>query len=111
MSDIQNLVGSIRSEADIRQITTQIGSISAIVGKIIAETYANSNTDMVTRLAECKERLLEAGERGQDMANIGVKPTDHEWRMWSQTLPPIAFEIAREAKELVQKTSGSDDFS
>lgn len=101
----------IRSDVDIRQLLVEINSISNIVGKIIAETYTSNNGDKVTRLAECKERLLEAGERGQDMANIGVKSTDHEWRMWSQTLPPIAFEISREAKELVSRIGGSDDFS
>lgn len=101
----------IRGDVDMRQITMEINSISGVVGKIIAETYASNHGDMVTRLAECKERLLEAGERGEDMANIGVKPTDHEWRMWAQTLPPIAFEISREAKELVSRMGGPDDFS
>ena len=104
-------MGSIRGDVDIRQVSMDINTISGIVGKIIAETYASNNGDMVTRLAECKERLLEAGERGEDMANIGVKSTDHEWRMWAQTLPPIAFEISREAKELVSRTSDPDDFS
>jgi hypothetical protein len=37
--------------------------------------------------------------------------------MWTQTLPPIAFEIARETKELVQRVDqlvlddGADDFA
>ena len=77
----------------------------------------NNRGDMAMSLAQSNDRLLESGERGQDMANIGVGTADREWHMWTQTLPPIAFEIARETKELVQRvdrlvTSGRpDDFS
>jgi hypothetical protein len=31
-----------------------------------------------------------------------------EWRVWTQSLPPIAFEIARETKELVQRVDAID---
>ncbi|CAM1504112.1 Fc.00g017030.m01.CDS01 [Cosmosporella sp. VM-42] len=117
VSDIQNLVGTIRGDADIRQITKEISAISTIVGKIVAETHVNNRGDLAMSLAQSNDRLLEAGERGQDMANIGVGTGDHEWRMWTQTLPPIAFEIARETKELVQRIDRlvgpgrPDDFS
>lgn len=72
---------------------------------------------MVSRLNECRERLLEANYRGQEIAKAGVDTADRDWRMWTQTLPPIAFEIARETKELVQcvgklvMPGGADDFS
>jgi hypothetical protein len=116
VQNIQNLVGSIRSDASIGQITSEIDSIAAIVGKVVSETEASGNGNMISRLADCRERLLEAGDRGQDMARKGVGTGDREWRMWTQTLPPIAFEIARETKELVQRVdrlvlNNGDDFS
>lgn len=110
-------MGSIRGDAKIQQISTEIASISAIVGKIIEQAHASGHGDLIARLSSCKDRLHEASERGQDMANIGVSTADREWRMWSQTLPPIAFEIAREAKDLIQRldrsamANGQDDFS
>jgi hypothetical protein len=115
---IQALVGSIRSDAPIDKITTQIGEIADIVGRVINETEASGNGgQMLDRLVGCRQRLLEAGDRGEDLAAAGKGPRDREWRMWTQTLPPIAFEIARETKELVRRVDGlvaaggGDDFS
>ncbi|KAH7156214.1 hypothetical protein EDB81DRAFT_380643 [Dactylonectria macrodidyma] len=117
VSDIQNLVGSVRGDANIQEINAQIGSISVIVGKIITEVQSNGHSDMVVRLGNCRARLLEAGDRGEDMANIGISTNSNEWRMWAQTLPPISFELARETKDLVHRVDrlanpgASDDFS
>ncbi|OLN80998.1 Protein SPA2 [Colletotrichum chlorophyti] len=121
VQNIQNLVGSIRSDASIDQITSEINGIVEVVGKVISETQASGNGDMTARLAAGRERLLEASERGLDIdrgQDVGASGrNDREWRMWTQTLPPIAFEIARETKELVQRVdrlvlnNGDDDFS
>ncbi|KAI9171795.1 Protein SPA2 [Paramyrothecium foliicola] len=116
VSDIQNLVGMVRGDAGIQQIANGIDSIDAVVGKIISETEANGFGDLIVRLDECRERLLEASQRGRDMANAGVETSDRDWRMWSQTLPPIAFSINRETKELAQRVDrlnpgAADDFS
>ncbi|KAH8682280.1 hypothetical protein BX600DRAFT_430164 [Xylariales sp. PMI_506] len=114
---IQNLVGSIRGDASIAQINEQILSIADIVGRMISELEASGSRDeMLERLLSCRQRLLEAGEHGQDLASRGLDPQDREWRMWTQTLPPIAFEIARETKGLVERIgdmimSNGDDFS
>ncbi|KUI58152.1 hypothetical protein VP1G_05479 [Cytospora mali] len=112
---IQNLVGSIRGAADINQIDPLIHSIVDTVGKVISETQAAGNGDMIGRLADSQQRLIEAGERGQDLAADGKGEDDRDWRMWTQTVPPIAFEIARETKELVQRIdqllAANDDFS
>ncbi|KAF4975248.1 hypothetical protein FZEAL_7955 [Fusarium zealandicum] len=116
-TDVQQLVGTIRSDANIRQITAEIGSISIIVSRIISETQEYGLGEMVTRLAHCRARLLESGDQGEDMANIGMGNNSPEWRSWVQTLPPIAFETARESKELVQQVNNlsvsrrADDFS
>ena len=88
-----------------------------MVGRVINETENSGNGDMVVRLAECRDRLLEAAERGRTLADKGMAPASREWRMWTSTLPPIAFEIARETKALVQRvdqlvmTGGADEFS
>jgi len=116
VSDIQALVGLVRGDAGIQQISNAIGSINAVVMKIISETEATGFGELIVRLDDCRERLLEASQRGQDMASSGMATSDRDWRMWSQTLPPIAFEINREAKELAQRVDklapgAADDFS
>ncbi|OTB19283.1 hypothetical protein K445DRAFT_18891 [Daldinia sp. EC12] len=115
---IQGLVGSIRGDASIQQISEEITSITDVVGKVVAETEASGNGgDMTEHLAACRQRLLEAGDRGKELAARGLGEDDRDWRMWTQTLPPIAFEIVRETKELVQRIDSlvisptADDFS
>lgn len=110
-------MNTIRGDAEMRQITGEIGSINAVVSNIISETQAYGLGEMAASLANCRARLLEAADQGQDMANIGMDTNSHEWRMWVQTLPPIAFGLAREAKELAQQADDMarpgrpDDFS
>ncbi|OTB02645.1 hypothetical protein M426DRAFT_24434 [Hypoxylon sp. CI-4A] len=115
---IQGLVGSIRGDAPIQQINEEITTITDTVGKVVEQTEAYGNGGELTdRLSDCRQRLLEAGERGKDLAAQGLGESDREWRMWTQTLPPIAFEIVRETKELVQRidrmvmSPTADDFS
>ncbi|KAK4237049.1 hypothetical protein C8A03DRAFT_35044 [Achaetomium macrosporum] len=116
---IQNLVQLIRDDADIKQVTEEINVITDVVGQVTSETEAigANGVELVKRLASCRERLAEAGKRGLDLASEGNDSQSREWRMWTQTLPPIAFEIARETKELVQRVDrlvlddGADDFA
>ncbi|KAK0630119.1 hypothetical protein B0T17DRAFT_210799 [Bombardia bombarda] len=116
---IQNLVQLIRNDADIDQVTEEINTIGDVVGQVVSETEATGGNggELVRRLASCRERLMEAGNRGVDLAAEGKDTRSREWRMWTQTLPPIAFEIARETKELVQRidqlvmNDGADDFA
>ncbi|KAI0020068.1 hypothetical protein F4780DRAFT_387016 [Xylariomycetidae sp. FL0641] len=101
---IQGLVESIRRDTPIEQIDDEIMSIADVVGQVVAETEANGNDiDILSRLSSSRERLLEAADHGKDLAGRGLGEPDREWRMWKQTLPPIAFEIVRETKELVQR--------
>lgn len=108
-------MGSIRGAANINQIDPLIRSIIDTVGKVISETDASGNGDLAERLVSSQQRLIEAGERGYDLSAEGKGEGSREWRMWTQTLPPIAFEIARETKELVQRVdeliAADDDFS
>jgi len=120
VATIQNLVQLIRNDGNINQITDEINAISDVVGQVVRQTESAAGpngSDDVRQLATCRERLLEAGKHGMDLAAEGKETADREWRMWTQTLPPIAFEIARETKELVQRVDqlvmndGADDFS
>ncbi|CAP69503.1 uncharacterized protein PODANS_1_11650 [Podospora anserina S mat+] len=102
---IQDLVQLIRNDADISQVTEEINTIVDVVGQVVSETESTggNGVELVRRLSACRERLMEAGKRGLDLAAAGNDSASREWRMWTQTLPPIAFEIARETKELVQR--------
>lgn len=103
----------------MKQINEGILSINAVVGKIMSESQACGCSNMVVPLGEFRDRLLEANRMGQDLSRSGFPAVqdDRSWRMWTQTLPPIAFEIARETKELVQRVGGltpaskADEFS
>lgn len=106
VSDVQNLVSYVRGNAEMGQITSEVLTIDAIVGKILGETTSSGYGSMTTRLAAVRDRLMEANERGRDLAQSAAGQDDHPWRTWTQTLPPIAFEIARETKELVQRIGG-----
>ncbi|KAL2063538.1 hypothetical protein VTL71DRAFT_5343 [Oculimacula yallundae] len=134
VQNIQSLVSSIRSEAGITAITTQINAIADVVGTVVSSTEnAMSSTGnsvlrtqgepIVRKLANIRQRLIDAGKIGRDIANEGRDDDEGEraWRAWNQSLPPIAFEIARETKELVLRVDvidgdrggqgGDDDFS
>lgn len=66
---------------------------------------------IVKKLAICREKLMAAEKQGKEIADMGEEDegrAEMEWRVWTQGLPPIAFEIARETKELVQRVDGID---
>jgi hypothetical protein len=130
VQNIQSLVSSIRSEAGIGNISSQIAAIADNVGKVVSSTEAamsstgngplrSQGRPILRKLSNCRQRLLDAGEKGRDIADEGRDDDggEQDWRVWTQSLPPIAFEIARETKELVLKVDtidggrGDDDFS
>ncbi|KAG9236295.1 hypothetical protein BJ875DRAFT_233776 [Amylocarpus encephaloides] len=135
VANIQSLVVSIRSEAGIKTISGQINAIADNVGSVVSSTETAMSTTgnsvlraqgepVLRKLASCRQRLLQAGEKGQAIANENRDDDegDRAWRTWNQSLPPLAFEIARETKELVLRVDvidneqqggrgGDDDFS
>lgn len=135
VQNIQSLVTSIRSDAGIKAISGQINAIAENVGNVVSSTEnAMSSTGngplrtqgepVLRKLANCRQRLLQAGDAGQAIANAGRDDDegDRAWRAWNQSLPPLAFEIARETKELVLRVDvidgeqqgrggGDEDFS
>lgn len=119
---IQSLVSSIRAEAGITAITSEISAIASVVGKVVEATegvvtstdneeLGSQSEPIVSKLSACRQKLLTAGDQGKELAAMDDEDPDGgeaEWRMWTQSLPPIAFEIARETKELVQRIDAVD---
>ena len=58
---------------------------------------------ILKQLAVMQQRVLDACKRGSAIANErrGNDEGEGIWRQWNQSLPPIAFEILRETKELL----------
>lgn len=119
VQNIQSLVASIRSEGGITAISTQIDAIANVVGEVVASTeeaMANNpalrsqSQPILAKLSGCRAQIMAAGEQGKRIANEGREDDegDAEWRGWNQSLPPIAFEIARETKELVLRVDVLD---
>jgi G protein-coupled receptor kinase-interacting protein 1 len=109
VQSIQALVASIRAEDDISTIRGHISAISTVVGNVVNSTDNSMNkpdanpalrecaSPIIQTLAKCRDRLSKAG-------TDGVNITDsNNLREVTSKLPPIAFEIARETKELVQQ--------
>jgi hypothetical protein len=77
-------------------------------GNVELRTQADG---IVKKLSGCRTKLIEAAGKGRKIADMGDENdsrSEMEWRMWTQSLPPIAFEIARETKELVQRVDAID---
>ncbi|PHH70513.1 hypothetical protein CDD83_5427 [Cordyceps sp. RAO-2017] len=118
VSAVQSLVNCVRGDADVWQITDDVEAISATVGRIMSEADANSYDDEAARLDGQRKRLVQATQRGRQLLDSGVGQGDRDWRAWAQSLPPMAFEIVREVRELAQRPgrrlsagSGDDEFS
>ena len=107
MQAIQSLVTSIRTVDEPEIVRDNVGSIIQIVGHIVKESQHVIDTTgdaalrdeiepTIKTLAECKVKLLAADTQGR-------KIQEHsKWKEFANMLPPVAFEIARETKELVQ---------
>lgn len=79
-------------------ILDTIVNITSTTNQIIHHTAScvgdSPAMEISTRLAEGVERLEQKGREGEEVAN------EQEWSIYVKELPPLAFEIAREVKEL-----------
>lgn len=104
-------MASIRGSEHISSIRNHIGAISVVVGNVVSSTdnAISKAADIspavrerlgpvVQNLADCSDRLFHTAAEGEDMEN-----SPEQLRDLTSKLPPIAFEIARETKELVQR--------
>ncbi|GAD92460.1 cell polarity protein, putative [Paecilomyces variotii No. 5] len=109
VQSIQALVASIRGEDSIGTIRSHITAISNVVNNVVTSTDDATRKPgaspvlqeragpIVQTLAECRNRLSRTGAEGEEVTNAD------QLREITSKLPPIAFEIARETKELVQR--------
>lgn len=111
---IQALVSSIRAEEDLAMIRTHTTAISTVV------TNVSSSTENLIHKPDVKPALRERcgpiiqtletnSGRLSDAVEAGESVSGGELREITNKLPPIAFEIARETKELVQQLNPEDD--
>ncbi|KAI9814690.1 MAG: component of the polarisome [Thelocarpon impressellum] len=108
VGSIQSLVGSIRADEGMMQISDYIGDIATVVGRVVSSTEATINRTgslalrdrgepILDNLSGCRARLLNASAEGERLRDPG------QLKDLTKLLPPLAFEIARETKELVQR--------
>ena len=106
VQSIQSLVSSIRIADEPQHIREQLGSIIHIVGRVVKQSQSviDSTGNMMLRdqiepsvmtLAGCRARLSVANDDGEGIQEHSA------WKEFTNILPPLAFEIARETKELV----------
>ena len=122
---IQRLVTDLRSpSATPAKIHASIDNIASVVTGTIKNTQAALDAsssrlssslatalrqvagDSVENLVNARGRLLEAEDDGQNAASLEA------WKEVARGIPPVAFEIAREVRDLVARVgdlSGNDD--
>ncbi|KKY18051.1 putative cell polarity [Phaeomoniella chlamydospora] len=118
VQSIQSLVNSIRAEDDMKIIRGYMNAIANVVGKVVSSTEAGMREPnaspllrekaepVIRSLADCEARLLDASTESETLQN------PMQMKEFTNRLPPLAFEIARETKELVQRLDtidGDDD--
>lgn len=109
VQSIQALVSSIRAEEDLSMIRTHISAISSVVTNVASSTehlihkpdvnptLRERSGPIVQTLEYHRGRLTDATAEGDSVSSA------EELHAITNKLPPIAFEIARETKELVQR--------
>jgi hypothetical protein len=109
VQSIQALVASIRAGEQLHTVQTHVNDISGVVANVVNYTerlmhersgdvaLRQTSEPVIHALEQCRNRLVATAEEGQDAT------TPEELREVTNKLPPIAFEIARETKDLVQR--------
>lgn len=111
---IQSLVSSIRNNAEPPDVLDYLAAITSTTSQIINKTSEDANSDdqrlsdILQSLAECVDKLEDAGREGEDIGN------EKDWNAFVKGLPPLAFAIAKSTKELngwFETLGRNDDFS
>lgn len=109
VQSIQSLVASIRAEQEMSTVETHVSDIANVVANVVssAQHFINQRSGDATlrelseptvhALEDCRGRLLGTASEGHSASS------PEQLREVTNQLPPIAFEIARQAKELVQR--------
>jgi hypothetical protein len=115
VQSIQSLVASIRGEEPITTIRTHVSAIASIVTNVSQSTEhyihkPETNPALRQRVGTSVETLEHQRSRLVNAAAEGEGASDPaESRTFITQLPPIAFELARKTRELVQQLDTIDD--
>ncbi|KAJ5933458.1 hypothetical protein N7454_005787 [Penicillium verhagenii] len=121
VQSIQALVASIRAEQELSSVEIHVSAIDDVVNNVVSATehlIQDRSGDIALReqsepaiqaLDECRGRLLTTAAEGHHAT------TPEQMRDVTNQLPPLAFEIARQTKELVSRLESlihadDDDF-
>ena len=121
VQSIQALVASIRAEQELSSVEIHVSAIGDVVTNVVSATenlmhdrsgdvaLREQSEPAVQALDECRGRLMSTAAEGHHAT------TPEQVREVTNLLPPIAFEIARQTKELVQRLENlmqadDDDF-
>ncbi|KAG9790395.1 hypothetical protein KCU88_g1335, partial [Aureobasidium melanogenum] len=124
VESITSMVDAVRNEETLSIIRTHISAIATTIENILSSVDRTANEPSsykatltershvsATMLQGCRDQLLEASSEFASYGNAA------EGKEITQRLPPLAFQIARETKELVSRIMaievghGDDDFS
>ncbi|KAJ5846674.1 hypothetical protein N7534_010343 [Penicillium rubens] len=109
VQQIQALVASIRAEDNLHTVQTHVSAISNVVMNVVSATeqlmrersgdiaLRQTSEPVIAALDQCRGRLAATASEGEDTT------TPEQLRELTNKLPPIAFEIARQTKDLVQR--------
>ncbi|KAJ6021898.1 hypothetical protein N7540_007402 [Penicillium herquei] len=119
VQSIQALVASIRAEQELSSVETHVSAIGDVVSNVVSATehlihersgdasLREQSEPVIHSLDECRGRLMNAVAEGHHAEG------SEQLREVTNQLPPLAFEIARQTKELVQRleslTQADDD--
>lgn len=121
VQSIQSLVASIRADDKLQTVQTHVSAILSVVANVVGATehlmhersadtaLREASEPAIFSLDQCRSRLEATVNEGEDTT------TPEALREVTNKLPPIAFEIARQTKDLVQRLeatseSEEDDF-
>ncbi|KAI9773145.1 MAG: component of the polarisome [Geoglossum simile] len=113
VQSIQALVSSIRADDGMPIIRNHINDIATVVGNVVKSTEAamgragnsilrDRGESIIRKLSDCRAKLLEVNTEGENIKDPAVL------KDFTNKLPPLAFEIARETKELVRTVDDID---
>jgi hypothetical protein len=103
VQSIQSLVSSIRADDGMPIIRNHINDIVAVVGKVVTSTETamsqagnsilrDRGESIIRKLSDCRTKLLEVNSQGVNIRDPALL------KDFTNKLPPLAFEIARETK-------------
>jgi hypothetical protein len=111
-------VSQIRSEAGMTALTTSLRTISdtTLSMATAADDAGDGHAALRAAVAAVTQRLRDgaaavsaAAEEGRRIADESADDdakSEMKWRVWTQSLPGRAFEVAREVRELVAVVEG-----